>query len=259
MLYLVINLDRSPDRLKHIKNQLNKLNLPHPFVRIQGVDGFKLSDEQITTITPSPNLGVSKLEFPRQLTKGEIGCFLSHRKCWQRLVESDNNWAIIMEDDILFSSRAEFYVSSTNWIPRKADLIQLSSILPQQSFKANRQKIFLPNGDALLELIKPTPIGAQAYLISKSSAQKALEMSSVITCPVDDFLFSYRSKFRQITRTYRLNPSICIPSIFESTICAKRSFGKRSLKAKLHPAHLLNKLKFSIKLLSCRKTDTFFK
>ncbi|WP_367278723.1 glycosyltransferase family 25 protein [Malikia sp.] len=38
-------------------------------------------------------------EWFRRLTAGELGCFLSHLRCWQLLVERDLDCALILEDD----------------------------------------------------------------------------------------------------------------------------------------------------------------
>jgi len=38
----------------------------------------------------------------RHMTMGEIGCFLSHYKIWQKMVELNQNEVLILEDDIRF-------------------------------------------------------------------------------------------------------------------------------------------------------------
>ena len=102
MLRFVINLDSSKDRLVSISQRLNELGIP--FERIPAVNGRTLSDQQISQITYPYDHFESKVRFTRELTKGEVGCFLSHRKCWERLLESEEEWALIMEDDINISN-----------------------------------------------------------------------------------------------------------------------------------------------------------
>lgn len=38
----------------------------------------------------------------RPMTLGEIGCFLSHYYIWQKMVESNEQEVLILEDDIKF-------------------------------------------------------------------------------------------------------------------------------------------------------------
>lgn len=40
----------------------------------------------------------------RQMTMGEIGCFLSHYQIWQKMVEKQQQEVLILEDDIRFES-----------------------------------------------------------------------------------------------------------------------------------------------------------
>ena len=81
MLRLVVNLDRSPDRWKAIKTQLDQLQIP--VERLEAVDGKLLSEEDVEKLTSSVHFSMG-----RDLERGEIGCFLSHRKCWKKLVDS---------------------------------------------------------------------------------------------------------------------------------------------------------------------------
>ena len=91
MLRFVINLDSSPERLAGISERLNELGIP--FERIPAINGLALSDEQVAALTYPLDHFESRIRFPRELSKGEIGCFLSHRMCWQRLLESKDDWA----------------------------------------------------------------------------------------------------------------------------------------------------------------------
>ena len=69
----VINLDRSKDRLDSMKTQLDNLNLA--FERIAAIDG-RCADEDSLNKHYSQELNRKKYFTP--LTKGEIGCYLSH-------------------------------------------------------------------------------------------------------------------------------------------------------------------------------------
>ncbi len=258
MLHLVINLDKSKSRWESIVPLLNSFGINPE--RIPGVDGTNITEEEYEYITP-PLDDPSKIDFPRQLTKNEVGCFLAHKKCWQHLVDSQENWAMIMEDDILFSDRAKPYITNTDWIPPFCKIVQLSSFR-KKTFHVASESLYLANGDQLVRPFKPYPYGCQAYLIRRDLAHEAIRASQKIILPVDDFLFSYRSRFCRsfvFNFYYRLNPAVVCPDDRFSSEIGNRSNLKKSLKIKLHPSRLAFKFGYFIKALFLPKKELFFK
>lgn len=53
----------------------------------------------INTVATAPGTQHSP-RYPFPLSAGELGCFLSHRQCWQRIVEGPQEYAFIAEDDL---------------------------------------------------------------------------------------------------------------------------------------------------------------
>lgn len=86
----LINLDRSPDRLATMDARLRALALPYE--RVPGVDGLKLPDAEFAWQTR-----VNR--FYKPLSRGEVGCHLSHLEALKRLVASGAPYALILEDD----------------------------------------------------------------------------------------------------------------------------------------------------------------
>jgi GR25 family glycosyltransferase involved in LPS biosynthesis len=104
---LVINLDRSTERLEHITNSLNQ-----PFVRVPGVDGNQWTRTDVVGTTGRPvwNSGAYKELIKRGilsahggclLVPGEVGCALGHRAAWEYVVHNNLSYAVILEDDIV--------------------------------------------------------------------------------------------------------------------------------------------------------------
>lgn len=237
MLRFVINLDRSVERWAHMRKTLDKFGWELEVERISAVDGRKLPSDQLALLQV-----LDKCLCPRDLTPSEIGCFLSHRKCWKRLVESDQEWALIMEDDIHFSDSALGYLSSSEWIPKGIHLVQLFIHKDPWKARVSKKEFHLPDGRRLLRPIKPTATGTQAYFISRDAALKALDMSSKLMAPVDEFLFNPLSKFSGLFTVYRLNPAVVIPmdDVFTSTI-EKKNKTREEAKCKVNT--LTRKLK----------------
>lgn len=92
----IINLKTSVNRYKHMQNIL----FPYGFVKpqfVEAVDGRKMTDEELDQQFDNKE---TIRQYGRVLNRGEIGCTLSHRKCYAELLASDAPYALVLEDDI---------------------------------------------------------------------------------------------------------------------------------------------------------------
>jgi glycosyl transferase family 25 len=103
MIYY-INLDRRPDRKQNIQNLLKYFDLEKITERISGVDGSKLDLDNIPKdiITPA---GIADAKDKNKmvyvlLTPGGIGCAMSHRNAYKKIIDNNLSSALILEDDI---------------------------------------------------------------------------------------------------------------------------------------------------------------
>lgn len=234
MLRLVINLDDSKDRWASMEKRLASLNIFA--TRISAVDGRKKNDSEIKSLLYPLDYEYRYL-FPRLLSKAEIGCFLSHRKCWQELVESDEEWALIMEDDLIISDRAEIYMKDLSWLPDNIKICQLSTHEPNWKLWIKKETIKLFNTD---EIILPLDKahGTQCYVISKDAALSALKYSERLLAPVDDFLFSPYFEMNKLYGTYRIQPTV-VTQKQEGSVIGERK--NESLKAPFWVRHGLKR------------------
>ena len=46
----------------------------------------------------------SKTKWYRDLTDGEIACYLSHRKAWRQAIDSKADYLVVLEDDLIVQS-----------------------------------------------------------------------------------------------------------------------------------------------------------
>lgn len=240
MLRLVVNLDRSPDRWKAIKTQLDQLQIP--VERLEAVDGKLFSEEDVEKLTSSVHFSMG-----RDLERGEIGCFLSHRKCWKKLLDSDEKYALVLEDDLLLSDRAPKYMLSDDWIPDFCDLIQLFISPNRKKYVCCREKCELVTGDQLWIPVSPTPVGTLAYIISRKAAEVALKESERFNLPVDEFLF-VRSCVSQQFPCYRLNHTVVQLADIPSEI--NRSKKRSRTNFLLEMQRFVDRMKRSL----CKKT-----
>lgn len=259
----VINLDRSPDRWEHMQKQLSTIGTQHTSLKIQrvvGVDGYKLTENEISFHQQSA-FSLSKIACPRDLSKAEIGCYLSHKKCWEKLINSSSDWGLILEDDITIFPSASKYIESPSWIPKGIDLVQI--FIPTNPWLAlvDKKNIKLLNNATLYHPLKPSPIGCLAYFISKKAAKEAIEHSQKLSMPVDEFLFSPLSAFAKHHPVWRLNPAVICHGEFQSAIQAKdckdrNAYGNNYI-AKYNPLRYILRQKHNIKkLFALRQTFT---
>lgn len=253
MLRLVINLDRSPNRWEFISKQFANLNLP--VTRVSGVDGNKLSAE--TQLNLQPPLK-EKWEFPRRLLPGEIGCYLSHVKCWKILVESDDPWALIVEDDIRISAEARKFFLDASWIPSGIELVQPFAHSANYPMKVAKKEYSVMDGRKLFHPFKPYPIGTIAYFISRECARDALLASDLLGMPIDEFMFGPMSSWAKKHPVWKLNPTLVLPIEIDATIQIENIRNQTSSAwARLSPRRHCRKMLNSLRHMLFSKKETF--
>ncbi len=97
MKVFLINLDKRPDRLAFVKKQLDEQSIS--FERFAAVDGSKMTLETQTLVDVKRFI----IEQKKEPVIGEVGCAMSHRAIWQKMVDENLEYALILEDDITLS------------------------------------------------------------------------------------------------------------------------------------------------------------
>lgn len=71
---------------------------------IEAVNGKALTDNETDALFDKDGF---VRYFGKNIKRGEIGCSLSHQKCYKDLIESDDDVAIVFEDDIVLKEPVE--------------------------------------------------------------------------------------------------------------------------------------------------------
>lgn len=180
----VINLARSPQRMAHIAQQLEDAEVA--FERIEGVDGNQLADAEIERVSPAR---LVRQHYYRDLNKGEVGCSLSHRKAWQKIVDDELDFAFVLEDDIDLESNFADVVELMRELPDSNwDFIKLYP-MRKGSPKNIRQSVEYKNHQFISYHKLPLSNGAQ--VVSKQGARALLKNMSHVVQPVDGHLKSW--------------------------------------------------------------------
>ncbi|MGX7876464.1 glycosyltransferase family 25 protein [Mesorhizobium sp. ORM6] len=107
MKRLVINLDRSPDRLAHMTAEFARIGIG--FERVAAIDARQHPGLMLQPQHP--------LYAVRRLSGSEIACLHSHRACWTIIAQDEAPYGAVFEDDMVFSARAGALLADTSWIP----------------------------------------------------------------------------------------------------------------------------------------------
>ncbi|WP_296556395.1 glycosyltransferase family 25 protein [Pigmentiphaga sp.] len=89
----VINLERAAARRERIGAQLDRLGLPYALC--QAVEGAKLDAQAVSALYDE----AAAARDYRPLSRGELGCALSHLAVYQRMLDEGADYALVLEDD----------------------------------------------------------------------------------------------------------------------------------------------------------------
>ena len=177
-----INMDKSKERLNHILPYVQGLGLS--FERIPGVDGNKLSDEEIKEVldAKSYSLVATRYSRPDFIRKGVVGCSLGHLKAWETFLKSNYKFALILEDDAEFdpSSFRKVIDELTEKYPQKWDVANFFKD------KLGRTVTMQDLADGyMMKLDLQEWYGSGAYILNRNAAADFINYFYPIKLPMD--------------------------------------------------------------------------
>lgn len=161
----VINLDRRPDRLESISENLQKVGIE--WERVQAIDGMNL-------------------EGTEWLDQASLACSQSHQKAMQMLLDSPHPAALILEDDAEVGEDVSAFLDSVEWWPRNHGLLKLDS--PRTARFIGPRYGHTPTDRNLYE-VSYWGILATGYLINRKAAETILASPDCKFFPIDVVMF----------------------------------------------------------------------
>lgn len=171
----VINLDRSVQRLEHIRQRLDELQIP--WERVPAVNGAELDlslDQRLDTAAFGARHGKPPLP-------GELGCYLSHVKAMDLFLASSDGYALILEDDVELGSSLPAVMDQLVMHPKHWDLIKLSGIHSGHPLRIQR----LNDGHHAIAVSTTSYTGASCYLVNRRAAAALLQALLPMKIPYD--------------------------------------------------------------------------
>lgn len=173
----LINMDRETVRYDWMRQQLDRHGLSYK--RVSAVNGARLTLED-----------QAYYENPRRshLSRGEIGCLLSHIMVWNSFLESETDYALILEDDVHFADDFSSFFKSL------APLLETTkpSVHRLEAFNASvtlDRKVEAVIGHRKCHQLLSNQGGAAAYVLNRCAATELLNARDQFSLAPDTELF----------------------------------------------------------------------
>lgn len=196
----VINLDRHPQRMARMSGLLNGL----AFERIAAVDGMALEGADTVCFQEERNQGV-----PQYLSRFELACTFSHRKALEAFLAGTDDYACILEDDVLLSCDFPEFIRDESWIPTGANLIKIETF---------RRPVVLGRtvvgclSRSLAPLLSEH-LGCAGYILNREAARKIVAKTISPARIIDHLVFG-SDAIRESVGVYQLVPALCVQVAF---------------------------------------------
>ncbi|KAK1879243.1 Procollagen galactosyltransferase 2 [Dissostichus eleginoides] len=181
----LINLKRRSDRRDRMLTSLSVLGINATLT--EAVDGKALNSSQLQAMGIDMLPGYKDPYSERVLTRGEIGCFLSHHNIWKQVQQQDLQQVLVLEDDVRFEprfhSRLVTLMENVQRVGLEWDLIYVGR--KRLQVKEPERSV-----EGVGDLVHPDySYWTLGYVLSLSGARKLLQARPLNKMlPVDEFL-----------------------------------------------------------------------
>lgn len=172
---LAINLDRSTDRWEVLAKRATALGLP--LTRVSAVDGKLTPEKKREAIDDA----AFRRNTGRLMLAGEYGCYRSHIEALNAFLATDDDTALIIEDDVELSADLKDRVHAAFEAVPDAEVIKFFNHRVVGFRKTNTSRL----GDEIGRAIHG-PLGSSAcYAVSRRGAALLIKHLTVMRYPWD--------------------------------------------------------------------------
>jgi len=204
-------------KVKSINDYLHSYSklLITPTIKISSIEEYTEFLKNNPSFVPDP-YGYS-LHGEQGWRYGEIGIWASNWTAWRNFLESDSDYLILMEDDIVYSDGfMDMIINYMRQLPENWDAFHAFS--PADQFgKYNHSHDI--DADDVCRCYQDW--SCLCYIITKAGAQKLIDNSNRFNLPLDWYMF----RQQHIFNTYTIKPSSEFPCTLlptESTFQTKQ-------------------------------------
>jgi glycosyl transferase family 25 len=205
----VVSLARATDRREFVERAFADAGLP--FEIFPAVDGRELAPADVAAYSSRRAM----YEYGDELGPGILGCALSHLRVLERMVAEGIPELVVFEDDARPDSRLRDVLLARKALPPDYDVVTFHSLF---GWAAAEPVSSEPLVDAFHVCeYQRTPMGTQAYLITRRAAERVLEVGYPVALPSDELLFRAHPAG---LRVYGIEPTLVVHEEFPSEIRA---------------------------------------
>jgi glycosyl transferase family 25 len=228
MKIYIINVEKMTERLEKIILEFKKYNFTN-YVIVKAYDSNIISESEI-----KKNYSEEKaLKNNRKLSYGEICCSLSHQKAYQQIIEQNENFAIVIEDDCVINENLinlannftnnynkNFDIVLLSYYSSNLNLTKNSTFDVDNKYVCNNSAVFFKNEFIDIHTFKAYKLheksfsidfihGSHCYLISKNGCKKILNYNFPVFLESDN-VWNHNYSLN----LYAVNPLINNVSLF---------------------------------------------
>jgi glycosyl transferase family 25 len=182
----IINLKRDVQKREHMIKEMSKFDLDYEL--IEAIDGSLLSESEISEVYDKEK---SISSIGRELSRGEIGCALSHRNIYKKMIDDSIKEAVILEDDVELPQDLIAILNKNKKFPKDCELMLFgywqNQVIDVKFFISFYFfKYFWKNYKIVR--FASNMYGTYGYFITQNGAKKLLEiLDQKIYMPIDHY------------------------------------------------------------------------
>ena len=177
LYYTIISDKDNTERRKLVLAECKKIGIINPHFT-DAIMITRMPDEEVYTQTIPDTF----------LSKGEVGCALSHKKVYEEFLKTNRKSILIFEDDIVFSKECTLEVleSLMEYVSKQTK----PSLLVLQKSRWHNKKVWTVD-DNISIYSSRNQFCTHAYMLNRSAAEIILSMQTPIRFEIDAFKFYY--------------------------------------------------------------------
>lgn len=175
MRVFVINLPKDTQKRQNFISNFKDIDIKYEF--IEGIYGKDLSQSELEKLVYDYK---NSLMMP-----GEIGCALSHQKIYQKMIDENIAYALILEDDAIFTPKALNYINKIDQFLSSKNDFEIAVLMQFDKDKAYFKNLKIKVNDEINLYKMAKGMGNYGYIITQKAAKKLLEINTPLILEAD--------------------------------------------------------------------------
>ncbi|MEH6478199.1 MAG: glycosyltransferase family 25 protein [Sneathiella sp.] len=213
----VINRRKDKHRRSDMTERLGKVGITPVF--FEAVDGYALDLMNL----PDYDGEKRRRYFAKDLGHGEIGCSLSHRKIYEKMVDENIASAVVLEDDIFVEDNLKNLLEDIRNTNLPWDLIRF--VGHGKVFDIGFRPLVKLRHQYSIVRVPTSPSGAYAYLLTQKAAKTLISFMQKNWVPVD---IIHSRAWETKLDTFLVHPSPVTPDLVSPSTIGDDRFDKHS-------------------------------